>query len=111
VDVIKTKPVEFFIITPENYAKVFAKIKKSGRPIALFALTDKGYENLGTNLSSVRALIEQQKTIIAAYESYYKESKDAINSANKQIKETEDKVNEENSQPKPGLIDSLKSFF
>ena len=27
VDVIKTKPVEFFIITPENYAKVFAKIK------------------------------------------------------------------------------------
>tara|TARA_R110002050_G_scaffold141439_1_gene266615 strand:+ start:33 stop:509 length:477 start_codon:yes stop_codon:yes gene_type:complete len=111
VDVIKTKPVEFFIITPENYAKVFAKIKKSGRPIALFALTDKGYENLGTNLSSVRALIEQQKTIIAAYESYYKESKNAINSANKQIKETEDKVNEENSQPKPGLIDSLKSFF
>jgi hypothetical protein len=111
VDVLRTKPVEFFIITPENYDKIFAKIKKSGRPVALFALTDKGYENLGTNLSSVRALIEQQKTIIGAYESYYKESKDAIDSANKQIKETEDKVNKENSQPKPGLLDSLKGLF
>jgi len=111
VDVLITKPVEFFIITPENYDKVFAKVKKSGRPIALFALTDKGYENLGTNLSDVRALIEQQKTIIAAYENYYKESKDAIDSANKQIKETEDKVNKENSQPKVGLVDKLKDLF
>ena len=111
VDVLRTKPVEFFIITPENYDEVFAKVKKSGRPIALFALTDKGYENLGTNLSDVRALIEQQKTIIAAYENYYKESKDAIDSANKQIKETEDKVNKENSQPKVGLVDKLKDLF
>jgi len=111
VDVLRTKPVEFFIITPENYDEVFAKVKKSGRPIALFALTDKGYENLGTNLSDVRALIEQQKTIIAAYENYYKESKDAIDTANKQIKETEDKVNKENSQPKVGLVDKLKDLF
>ncbi len=112
VDVINTKPVDFVIITPDNYQEVFEQIKKTGRPIALFALTDQGYENLGTNLSDVRALIEQQRAIIAAYESYYKESNDAIDQANKQITETKDKVDEQNNQEQDtGILKSLKGLF
>lgn len=54
--------------------------------MTLFALTDKGYASLGLQLSDIRAFIEQQKSIIIAYESYYKESNKALEDANKQIK-------------------------
>ena len=73
-DVLNMRDVEWIIVTPENYQEVFDKIKASGRPIALFAMTDKGYESLGLNLSDLRAYIQQQNVIIAAYKEYYTQS-------------------------------------
>lgn len=64
-DELNLRNFEFIIITPENVDQVFAELRGDK---ALFALTAKGYENIALNLSDIRALIEQQKQIIALYE-------------------------------------------
>src|SRR6056297_1304811 len=74
-DEIRLREVEWTLITPDNVEEVLEKAEESGRPVVFFSLTDKGYENLGLNISDIRALIQQQKTIISAYENYYKESR------------------------------------
>jgi len=80
-DELRLRDVEWTLITPDNAEEVFAEAEESGRPIVFFGLTDKGYENLGLNISDIRAFIQQQKTIIAAYENYYKESQEALDGA------------------------------
>ena len=97
VDELSMKEVTWVIITEENYEEVFADLKKSGRPLAIFGVTDKGYAHLGENLSAIRALIQQQQTIIAAYETYYKSAEDALDNANKQVNSVNDEVNELNN--------------
>ena len=83
-DPIKTRDVQWIIITPDNYEQVFSELQKSGSPIVLFGLTSKGYENLSLNLGDIRAYIQQQQAIIVAYEGYYKQSNAAIDAANAQ---------------------------
>jgi hypothetical protein len=80
-DEIRLRDVDWQLITPENAEEIFETAEESGRPVVFFALTDKGYENLGLNISDIRAYIQQQKTIIAAYENYYEESQEALNGA------------------------------
>lgn len=70
VDQLRLRKVEWVIITPENAEQKFKEIK-TGEAV-FFALTIDGYENIALNLSDVRALIDQQKKIIAIYESQYK---------------------------------------
>lgn len=84
-DPVKTRDVQWVIITPDNYEEVFNDLAKKGQPIVLFGLTDKGYENLALNLSDIRAFIQQQQAIILAYEGYYKQSNAAIDAANAEI--------------------------
>jgi hypothetical protein len=71
VDPLTLRNVEFIIITPENQEEVFADLSKDK---ALIALTAEGYEKLALNISDIRALIQQQKTIIAVYEKQWEES-------------------------------------
>lgn len=71
VDVVRMRTVDWVIITEKNFADVIAKAKKNDKTIAFFALTDDGYANLGLNFSDIRALVQQQQTIIGAYEQYY----------------------------------------
>jgi|TARA_R110000851_G_scaffold213510_1_gene366082 hypothetical protein len=85
------RDVEWVIITEENYEYHVNTTKAEGRPVAFFALTGDGYANLGLNFSDIRAYVQQQKTIIAAYEAYYKDSEEVINSANDQLKELDGK--------------------
>ena len=80
-DELRLREIDWTLITPDNAEEVFAEAEESGRPIVFFALTDKGYENLGLNISDIRAYVQQQKTIIAAYENYYKESQEALDGA------------------------------
>lgn len=80
-DEIRLRDVEWQLITPENAQEIFETAEESGRPVVFFALTDKGYENLGLNISDIRAYIQQQRTIIAAYENYYEESQEALDGA------------------------------
>lgn len=80
-DEIRLRDVEWTLITPDNVEEVLEQAEESGRPIVFFALTDKGYENLSLNISDIRALIQQQQTIITAYENYYEESQQALDGA------------------------------
>jgi len=95
---LESKQVTWHVVTLENYQEVFDMIQKSGRPMTLFAVTDKGYGNLGENLSAIRAFIEQQKAIIVAYENYYQQSDKAIKDANKEIEETNETIKKNTEQ-------------
>jgi|TARA_R110000803_G_scaffold129316_1_gene196598 hypothetical protein len=99
-DLLKMREVKWVIVTEENYKQVFADIKKSGRPIAIFGLTDKGYANLGLNFSDIRAYVQQQKSIIAAYEAYYKGADEAISKANKEIQESNQRAKQQQKEEK-----------
>jgi len=68
-DELRSLPVTWLLITPENFEEQVKKLE--GRPVVFFALTDEGYSNLGLNISSIRAYIQQQQAIILAYENYY----------------------------------------
>jgi len=80
-DRVRMRNIEWVVITKDNYKEVFDELSKSGRPIAVFGLTDKGYADLGLNLSDIRAYVQQQQAIIAAYERYYKEADSKLNEA------------------------------
>lgn len=95
-DVLNLRDIKWVIITEDNFSKIIDDIKKKGRPLAIFGLTDEGYESLGLNFSDIRAFIQQQNAIIAAYESYYKDSTETFDKANKQIKETNKKIEDAN---------------
>lgn len=71
VDVIDTRDVTWIVVTPENVEQVFQDLQDSGDSIVLFALTDRGYENLSLNMAEITRLIRQQQSIIAAYRQYY----------------------------------------
>lgn len=101
-DALSMKDVKWIIITPENFEQVVEESKKSGRPIAFFALTDEGYANLGLNFSSIRAYIQQQQAIIVAYENYYKNANEALDKANANIDGAKQQVDaQQNVETKP----------
>ena len=93
-DQLFQRKIDWVIITPENVEERFNKVKESGRSIAIFGVTDEGYQNLGLNLSDLRAYIQQQQAIVAAYEGYYQESEDAIEEANSDMEEAKTKAEE-----------------
>ena len=70
VDTLTMRPVEWTIVTTDNIDEVFAQLEANGQNLALFALTDEGYENLGLNFSDIRQLVQQQQAIIIAYDNY-----------------------------------------
>lgn len=70
VDQLKLRTVDWIIITPDNIEEKFKEIE-SGE-LVLFAVTANGYENIALNLSDIRAMIEQQRRIIAIYQAQYK---------------------------------------
>ena len=92
-DNIKVRKVDWTVITPENSQSIFSEVAKTGKPATFFALSDKGYESLALNLNDFRTYIQQQKSIISAYENYYKQSTEALDLANQTIKTQADTVN------------------
>ena len=81
VDEINMRNVEWIVINEANVEAVIAKLNSEGKAFALYALTGEGYGNLGLNFSDIRALVQQQQAIIAAYEGYYKEAEQALDKA------------------------------
>ena len=72
VDIVKSRDLQWYIVTDKNYAEIFDKIEKSGNQPVIFGLSSDGYENLSLNASDVRALIQQYQKIITIYENSYK---------------------------------------
>lgn len=73
--------MEWVIINEANLNEKITELTAGGRPLAMFVLTGEGYENLGMNFSDIRALVQQQKAIIVAYENYYQAAEKAMESA------------------------------
>ena len=63
--------IDWVIITPDNAAEEFAKIKASGKPVVVYALTNVGYEALALDMAKILKKLREQKAIIVAYEDYY----------------------------------------
>ena len=84
VDQVNMRKIEWVIINEENMDEKIAGLTAGGAPLAIFALTAQGYENLGLNFSDIRALVQQQQQIIIAYENYYKEANKALDDAEAQ---------------------------
>lgn len=108
-DRLNMRDIKWIIVTNENYEEVFNDLQKDGSPVALFGVTDKGYENLSLNLSDLRAYIQQQNAIIAAYENYYVESNRAIDDANQQIQQTQEEIDSQQQQ-EPSVLNRLIPF-
>ena len=81
-DELDLRDVEWVILVKDNWKEQWAKLEQSGDALAFFATTDSGYESLGLNYSDLRAFIEQQDAIIAAYRGYYLEAEQEFNEAN-----------------------------
>ena len=110
VDTLVMKEVKWIIVTEENLDEVIADLKKTGQPLAIFGLSGQGYENLSTNFSAIRALVQQQQSIIAAYESYYNETNEAIDKANESIGEVNSEVDNLNKKEPKSTWDKLNPF-
>lgn len=109
-EVLNMKDVKWILLTPENFEEKVAELNTDGRPIVFFALTDKGYENLAMNFSSIRAFIQQQKAIIAAYDNYYKNANEALEEANKNIEGAKEQVDSQQNQESGSMLDSINPF-
>lgn len=71
VDEFRARNVEWIVVTPENVEQVFNDLKDKNMSVVLFSLSDTGYENISLNMADIIKLIQQQQSIIAAYERYY----------------------------------------
>jgi len=98
--------VEWVIINEENIDDKLAQLTAGGAPLAIFALTAQGYENLGLNFSDIRALVQQQQQIILAYENYYKEANQALEEAEAQRQEEAATA----AQPTESITNKLNPF-
>ena len=81
VDKVNIRDIEWVVINEENVEEEIQKIKDSGQPVGLFTLTGKGYQNLALNFSDIRAMVQQQQQIIAAYETYYQQAEKKLDEA------------------------------
>jgi hypothetical protein len=67
VDPLRLRDVNWLIVTPSNIDQAFERVQTQDGDSVLFSITPSGYEALSLNLSDIRALIEQQRRIIAIY--------------------------------------------
>ena len=75
------KKVEWIVLNEGNVDEVISRLNSEGKAFALYALTGEGYGNLGLNFSDIRALVQQQQAIIAAYQGYYQQAEQAMDNA------------------------------
>lgn len=87
VDQLNMREVKWVVINEANVESVIETLKGSDGAFAVYALTGEGYGNLSLNFSDIRAMVQQQQAIIAAYEGYYKKAEQAIDNHNKSVNE------------------------
>ncbi len=73
-EALKLSKIDWIIITPDNAAEEFEKIKASGKPVVVYALNNTGYEALALDMAKILRKLSEQTAIIVAYEDYYSNS-------------------------------------
>ena len=87
VDVLELKEVQFYVVTEENYAKVFEELRKKNYTPVIFGMSDDGYAEQAVNMAKILQLVQQQKAIIVAYKEYYNDTSEKIQEHNERVRE------------------------
>lgn len=74
---LRLKPLEWIVITPQNWEEVFKQMQAKEQNLVLFGLTSDGYQNLAVTIAELRNLINTQRIIIEKYKEYYEPKKSA----------------------------------
>jgi hypothetical protein len=73
---LEPRSPQWIIVTPENADKVWEELQKKNSNLVLFAITDKGYEELAVTMVEIRNFINMQRQIIIKYREYYEPEKE-----------------------------------
>jgi hypothetical protein len=73
---LRLKAPKWLIVTPANADAIWKDLGDKKTDLALFALTDDGYEELSTDIAEIRNLINTQRIIIQKYKEYYERPRD-----------------------------------
>lgn len=65
---VEMPPVEWFVITEDNFDEKMEEIQNLTGQRVVFAITPKGYENLALGIGDLRRYIKDQQAIIGYYE-------------------------------------------
>lgn len=68
---LRLKPVDWIVITPQNWEDVFKQMQAKDQNLVLFGLTSDGYQALSLTIAELRNLINTQRIIIQKYKDYY----------------------------------------
>lgn len=74
---LRLKPVNWIVITPQNWEEVFKQMQSKEQNLVLFGLTSDGYQSLSVTIAELRNLINTQRIIIEKYKEYYEPKKPA----------------------------------
>ena len=85
IDRIRSRDVEWIVLTPDNVDEVFAELTANGQAVVVFALTADGYENVSLNTRDALKIILQQEAVISGYKQYYTTVDQTISTHNSKI--------------------------
>jgi hypothetical protein len=68
---LKLRATRWVVITPENIDDVWKELEDQKSNLVLFAVTDKGYEEMSVTMAEIRNFINMQRQIIIKYKEYY----------------------------------------
>lgn len=71
IDPLNAREVQWIVVTPENVDQVFQRMRSQGKAPALFAVDERGYENISINTQESLRVILQQQSVIEGYREYY----------------------------------------
>jgi hypothetical protein len=72
---LKTRPIQWVVITPDNADAVWNRLAEDDEDVVVFALTADGYQQLAVTIAELRNLIATQRVIIQKYREYYEPKK------------------------------------
>lgn len=68
---LRPRTPQWIVITPENAEQVWKDLESRNANLVLFAITDRGYEELSVTMAEIRNFINTQRQIIIKYREYY----------------------------------------
>lgn len=72
---LRLKPIDWVVVTPQNWEEVFKQMQSKEQNLVLFGLTSDGYQTLAVTIAELRNLINTQRIIIEKYKEYYEPKK------------------------------------
>jgi hypothetical protein len=72
---LRLRPVDWIVVTPQNWEGVFRQMQAKDQNLVLFGLTSEGYQALSVTIAELRNLINTQRIIIQQYKDYYEPAK------------------------------------